>query len=69
MPLTTVCNTHLLRVIGLTYVFMLYLDNVFVIVFRGLKLNIRIIILHGYCVILIFIIVAFGLVSVNCPVT
>jgi len=37
----------------------LYQDNVFVIVSRGLKLNIRIIILPGYCVILILLIVTF----------
>jgi hypothetical protein len=69
MPLTTVCNTHLLCEIGLTYTFMLYLDYVF-IVFRGLKLhvNIIIIILRGYGVILILLIVAFVL-SINCLVT
>lgn len=41
MPLATVCNTHLLCEIGLTYTFVLYLDYVF-IVFRGLKLHVNI---------------------------
>jgi hypothetical protein len=40
-----------------------------VIVVRGLRLKIGIIILCGYCVIVILLIVAFVLLSINCLVT